>query len=256
MQIRLPAYLARKYKSASQQARAVTEPWGAENFYCLNCASPRLAQTPPGTKGVDYICPRCDDAYQLKGQSRPLAGRITDAAYEVMLGLIHAGRAPHLLALHYDRAAWTVRNLILVPRFVFTESAIEKRTPLSLSARRHGWVGCNIVLANIPQDARIPLVLDGEPQNPGTARKLYARLRPFQKLRLDVRGWRLDVLNVVRKLGKQEFTLGDVYQFAGELAQLHPKNRHVEPKIRQQLQRLRDLKFLDFVAPGRYRLTR
>lgn len=255
MQIRLPGHLARQYKSLSQQTRAVTELWGEENFYCLNCPSPRLDRTPHGTKGVDYICPRCQDTYQLKGQSRPLAGRIPDAAYKVMLGLIRTGRPPHLFALHYDRAAWTVTNLVLVPSFAFTESAIEKRAPLSPSARRHGWVGCTIVLANIPPDARVLLVLDGEPQNPGTARKLYARLRPLQNLPLESRGWRLDVLNVVRKLNKREFTLDEVYQFATELSSLHPQNRHVEPKIRQQLQRLRDLEFLDFVSPGHYRLS-
>lgn len=254
MQIRLPAHLAREYKSPSQQTRAVTEPWGEENFYCINCSSPRLERTPHGTKGIDYVCPRCEDPYQLKGQSRPLAGRLSDAAYDVMLGLVRAGRAPHLFALHYDRTAWAVRNLFLVPRFAFTESAIEKRKPLSRSARRHGWVGCNIVLANIPPDARVPLVLDGEPQDPGAARKLYARLHPFQGLRLESRGWRLDVLNVVRKLGKHEFTLDEVYQFAGELSRLHPQNRHVEPKIRQQLQQLRKFGLLEFLSPGQYRL--
>jgi len=254
MQIRLPAHLARGYKSPSQQARAVTEPWGEENFYCLNCSSPRLARTPHGTKGIDYICPRCEDTYQLKGQSRPLAGRIADAAYEVMLGLIRAGKAPHLFALHYDRAAWTVRNLLLVPRFVFTESAIEKRAPLSPSARRSGWVGCTIVLANIPPDARIPLIVEGRPLEAGSARRLYGRIRPLQRVQLQARGWTLDVLNAVRKLGRREFSLADMYGFAEELGQLHPRNRHVEPKIRQQLQRLRALGFLEFLQPGHYHL--
>lgn len=253
MQIRLPGYLARGYKSPSQQTRAVTEAWGAQNFYCVNCPSPRLERTPPGTKGIDYACPRCESTYQLKGQRRPLTGRITDAAYEVMFGLIQAGRAPNLFALHYDRAEWTVRNLLLVPHFVFTESAIEKRNPLSASARRHDWVGCNILLANLPSDARIPLVVDGTPLEPRVARQQYDTLRPLQHTPLEARGWTLDVLNVVRKLRKQEFALAEVYAFADELAALHPRNRHVDDKIRQQLQRLRHLGFLEFVARGRYR---
>ncbi|MFQ5664761.1 MAG: DpnI domain-containing protein [Terriglobia bacterium] len=256
MQIRLPRHLAAPYKSPSQQARVVTEAWGEQNFYCLNCPSPQLERTPPGAKGVDYFCPQCLAAYQLKGQSRPLGGRITDAAYEVMFGLIRAGETPNLFALHYDREKWCVRNLILVPRFVFTESAIEKRKPLSRSARRHGWVGCNFVLANLPNDARIPLVVDGKTHEPRTARKQYDRLRPLQKIRLEARGWTLDVLNVVRKLGKPEFTLADAYGFADELARLHPQNRHVDEKIRQQLQRLRDLGILEFVERGRYRVKR
>lgn len=71
-----------------------------------------------------------------------------------------------------------------------------------------------------------------------------------------MRGWTLDVLNVVRRLDKQEFELSEGYGFADELSQLHPRNRYIEPKIRQQLQRLRDLGFLEFVVSGRYRLKR
>ncbi|MBI5242579.1 MAG: hypothetical protein HY922_02705 [Elusimicrobia bacterium] len=38
------------------------------------------------------------------------------------------------------------------------------------------------------------------------------------------------------------------------LSELHPNNRHVRPKIRQQLQVLRDLGFVAFLGRGRYRL--
>jgi type II restriction enzyme len=77
---------------------------------------------------------------------------------------------------------------------------------------------------------------------------------PFEKLTPEKRGWTLDVLNVLRKLGKIEFALGDVYAAEQGLARLHPANRHVRPKIRQQLQVLRDLGFVQFLGGGEYRL--
>ena len=58
--------------------------------------------------------------------------------------------------------------------------------------------------------------------------------------------WTLDVLNVVRGLDKKEFALLEVYALAPRLQALHPGNRHVRDKIRQQLQVRRDLG-LDFV---------
>lgn len=67
-----------------------------------------------------------------------------------------------------------------------------------------------------------------------------------------VRGWTVDVLNVVRRLGKTRFSLKELYGFETELKTLHPKNENVRPKIRQQLQVLRDLGLLDFVSPGNY----
>jgi Dam-replacing HTH domain len=45
-----------------------------------------------------------------------------------------------------------------------------------------------------------------------------------------------------------EFTNEDVYAFARELEQLHPGNRHIKDKIRQQLQLLRDTGFLIHVG--------
>jgi type II restriction enzyme len=38
------------------------------------------------------------------------------------------------------------------------------------------------------------------------------------------------------------------------LSQIYPNNRHVRQKIRQQLQVLRDHRYLDFVSRGNYRL--
>jgi len=59
---------------------------------------------------------------------------------------------------------WLVRNLLLVPSFAFPPSAIIKRKPLSPTARRHGWVGCNFALNRIPQEARIWLVRAPTPE--------------------------------------------------------------------------------------------
>jgi len=62
------------------------------------------------------------------------------------------------------------------------------------------------------------------------------------------------VLQVVQSLGKLEFTLADVYAHAAALSKLHPNNAHVRPKIRQQLQVLRDLGLLEFLGGGAYSL--
>ncbi len=65
----------------------------------------------------------------------------------------------------------------------------------------------------------------------------------------------MDVLQVVESLKKEEFLLSDVYEHAGELSRLHPQNAHVNDKIRQQLQVLRDRGLLHFLGGGRYRLV-
>jgi type II restriction enzyme len=56
----------------------------------------------------------------------------------------------------------------------------------------------------------------------------------------------------VRGLNKTESTLQDVYAFAAHLEKLHPANRHVRDKIRQQLQVLRDLGLIEFLGRRGY----
>lgn len=254
MQLGMPVNLAAGYKSPAQRTRVISEAWGEQNLYCANCSSPRLERASPSTEAIDFTCPKCESSFQLKSQSRPFARRITDAAYAAMCRAIQQDRTPNLLALHYEPVNWEVRNLVLVPRFVFSLSFIEKRAPLSTTARRRGWVGCNILLASIPSEARIVIVLDGRPESPAAVRERYARLRPLEELTVETRGWTLDVWKIVQQLGMAEFSLADVYAFAAVLARLHPRNRHVKDKIRQQLQILRNMGFLIFLGRGRYRL--
>jgi len=254
MGVSMPSHLAHAYRSRSQCVRVISEAWGEENLYCANCDSPMLERSRPNTPAIDFLCPRCAAPFQLKCQSRPFSRKINDAGYEAMRRAIVEGRTPNLLALQYDPLVWTVRSVVLIPRFVFSLSCIEQRNPLRPTARRKNWVGCHIVLTNIPPDARISVIADGVPVSPALVRQQYRRLRPLEKLRPDARGWTLDVLNVVRSLGKEKFSLDDVYIRSNDLQSLHPGNRHVREKIRQQLQCLRDLGVVVFLGRGRYAL--
>lgn len=251
----MPAHLAQAYNSLTQQARIVSEAWGLKNLYCPNCQSPYLNPTVTNTPAVDFVCPGCESPFQLKSKSAPIGDRIVDAAYSAMMRAIREDSTPNLYALHYSRLSWEVRNLILIPHFAFSASAIEKRKPLALTARRAGWIGCNIVLRNIPLDARINLVSNGIPMPPHQVRESFRRLRPLEEIGVKERGWTLDVLRVVRSLGKTEFSNSDVYAFESQLEQLHPDNRHIRDKIRQQLQVLRDRGFLVQTQRGVWAIT-
>jgi type II restriction enzyme len=174
--------LADRFKSGSQKAGNVTEAWGAENFYCPNCSSPKLDWLKPGNKASDYKCPGFGFWYQLKSKKSPIGKSIRDGAYAAMMEAIREDRAPSYYFLHYDLATWSVRNLLLVPSFAFPPSAINQCPPLSPTARRAGWVGCNFNLSRIPADARIVLVCtaphpDPLPPGEGTA------IAPLPKIR-------------------------------------------------------------------------
>ena len=143
---------------------------------------------------------------------------------------------------------------MLIPTGFFTESVIEKRPPLSSQARRAGWVGCNILLGRIPEDGKIAIVVDGRSIAEERVREEFSRVRRLAEVPPALRGWTLDVLNSIRKLGKSRFSLQELYGCESELRGIHPSNQNVRPEIRQQLQVLRDLGLIEFVSPGNYAL--
>jgi type II restriction enzyme len=254
MQLQMPGDLAQGYSSKAQQARVVTEAWGREELFCVNCNSGSLGSTPANNQAIDFVCPQCSAPFQLKAKSSKIGRTVDDGAYRAVLAAIREDRTPNLLLLRYDRPVWRVLDLIVIPHFAFPESAIIKRKPLTPTARRAGWIGCNIDLGRIAPKARIPVVAAGHPLAPAQVRARYEQLKPLREIKVAQRGWTLDVLNIVRHLNKPEFINDDVYAFDRELEQLHPDNRNIRPKIRQQLQVLRDAGLLIHVESGRWRV--
>jgi len=66
-------------------------------------------------------------------------------------------------------------------------------------------------------------------------------------------GWKLEVFRCVHRIPKQIFTLSDINQFEHHLKAIYPLNNNILPKIRQQLQYLRDLGLIEFLGNGKYR---
>lgn len=69
--------------------------------------------------------------------------------------------------------------------------------------------------------------------------------------------WKQEVLAIIRNRwgDGREFFLPELYEAEGTLAQLHPGNKNIRPKIRQSLQYLRDERIVEFLDDrGSYRL--
>lgn len=243
---------AQNYKSLSQIARVVTEDWAAKNLFCVSCNRNRLQSARDNTKVIDFVCDNCSETYQLKSRNQPIGTKILDAAYEPMVDSIMHNKAPNLYLLHYNPSNYCVENLLVIPRFFLTLSCIEPRKPLSENARRVGWVGCNIVLKEIPLDGKIPIIKERKIVSPSLVRQNFDRFRFLAEKKFNMRGWTADVLKVIRKLDKTHFTLDEVYAYDEQLQRLHPENRNIRPKIRQQLQILRDKGILTFRGKGKY----
>lgn len=245
--------LAIGYKSGSQISRVVTEGWMSANMYCPICGAPILSHYTANRPVADFYCDECRSDFELKSrESKTSIGQtIADGAYRTMIERITSLRNPNLFVMTYSD--WAVNNLMLIPNHFFTPAIIEKRLPLKETARRAGWVGCNIGIGDIPESGRIFIVKNSVPEDKKRVLDLYKRSLSLKTERMDSRGWLLDVLKCVDRIPTTSFTLHQVYAFVDELKEKHPDNNFVKDKIRQQLQYLRDRGFVEFTARGEYR---
>ncbi|REJ70128.1 MAG: hypothetical protein DWQ31_02625 [Planctomycetota bacterium] len=62
------------------------------------------------------------------------------------------------------------------------------------------------------------------------------------------------LLVLVNHSGTPTFTLDQVYEYEASLQEKFPRNRHVRAKVRQTLQRLRDVGLVAFLGDGKYEL--
>ncbi len=62
-------------------------------------------------------------------------------------------------------------------------------------------------------------------------------------------------MNCIESLNKKEFLLSDIYKYEKDLKEVHPNNKNIKAKIRQQLQFLRDKGYLEFREKGKYKLV-
>ena len=241
------------FESASQIARVSTEVW-ARRVGCPSCGAPVLDQMPNNSPVADLRCPNCSDEYELKSKRGRFGPRIADGAYAAMCKRLADPKSPHLMLLAYDQARWEATDILVVPRHFFVLDLIEERPPLALTARRAGWFGCNINIASVPQSGRIALLKDRTWVPRDVVRQQWNSTLFLSGTSLDARGWLLEVMKAVDAIGRPEFTLDEVYASETRLQKAYPANRNIRPKIRQQLQVLRDHGYLEFTGRGSYRL--
>jgi type II restriction enzyme len=248
--------LAASYTSPLQRIRILSEHWVSRQLYCPNCGRDNVMRYDNNSRVADFYCAQCGENYELKSQKKNrFDGKVVDGAYGAMMARLAGPGVPNLLLLGYEAPALRVTNLLVVPKQFFVPELIERKRPLAISARRAGWIGCNILLQHIPQSGRIFIIRNRvmEPKIDVIA-KWQKTLFLRDQQDIGAKGWLLSVMRCIEQLGRAIFSLEDVYSCEDELKRTYPGNQHIRPKIRQQLQVLRDKGYLEFLGKGTYRV--
>lgn len=254
MELRLSATVADLYSSSSQKIRVMTEHWVNHSAFCPNCGN-ALSQFTNNKPVADFYCSNCLEEYELKSKHGEVGKKIVDGAYSTMIERLIADNNPNFFFLSYDKATFGIRNFLVIPKYFFIPDIIERRTALSATARRAGWIGCNIVMSNIPELGKIFYVQNGISKSKNEVLDRWNKTRFVKNTsNIEAKGWLLDVLVCVERIRKREFSLDEVYAFEDYLKSKHPFNNNIRAKIRQQLQFLRDKDLIEFIGRGQYKI--
>jgi len=148
------------YTSNSQKIRLITEEWVNDNIYCPNCGE-NLVKFKNNNPVGDFYCDLCKEQYELKAMKGILGKKIIDGEYNTMIRRLKDINKPNFFFLTYNKSNLNITNFLTIPKYFFINDIIEKRKPLSSSAKRAGWTGCNIIIENIPEFGKIFYIKKG-----------------------------------------------------------------------------------------------
>lgn len=243
--------LAAGYSSSLQIVRVLTEKWLNDQGYCPSCSN-RLVRQSNNSPASDFRCLECDLDFELKSKHGPFGNKVVDGAYSTMMRRVQSDSAPNLFLLSYSKPEYRVEALQIIPSYFLHSGVIEAKRPLSEHAVRAGWQGCNIIVGKLPRLARIDIVTNGQVVSKATVRNQWTDSTLLRRIAVQNRGWLSDTMRCIDDLGTITFSLEDIYKFEPELQQNYPNNHNIRPKLRQQLQKLRDLGYVRFIGRGKY----
>ncbi|MEI9890595.1 MAG: DpnI domain-containing protein [Caulobacteraceae bacterium] len=113
-----------------------------------------------------------------------------------------------MVLMRYDRQRLEVSDLVLVPKHFFVREIIEERKPLAPTARRAGWIGCNILIGDIPETGKIHVVRDRQLAPKKLVLEQWSSTLFLRRQTASGRGWLIEVMKCVDLIGNQTFSAG------------------------------------------------
>lgn len=244
MDLKLKNELGSNYESSRQKARVITEKWVLDNYKCPFCSG-TLKPFSNNNKCSDFYCGKCNESFELKSKKGRFSKRISGAEYKTTVEKVSSNENPNWILLEHN--GLFVTRLILLPKqFVYAEMVIP-REPLGENARRTGWQGCILDLNKLPKFAQIEFIKNGSIIDQKIVNYRLKQAECFKKNNMKDKGWKLEVLACVDSLPGSIFSSSQMKQFFPLLKETHPNNNHIDKKVSQILQYLRDMNFIKFI---------
>jgi len=147
----------KNWKNKSRIVGEACEYYVKNNMSCVRCNTNSLEKCKVNEKSKDIICNNCNQKYQIKAKNatqKQVSNIKNKNIFKTIGGhylttLNSINEYIDYLVILYEKQSYKIINILYIKNEDINSSCIIPRNPLSATARRAGWQGCNIIFNNI-----------------------------------------------------------------------------------------------------------
>jgi type II restriction enzyme len=141
------------WKSESRIIGEACEDYVIHKIKCIRCDNNNFEKYKTNEKSKDLICISCNQKYQIKAKSAThkqinnikCKNQFKTIGGEYSTTLNNINEKIDYLIILYEKQSYKILNILYITNENITSNYITPRNPLSLTAKRAGWQGCNIL---------------------------------------------------------------------------------------------------------------
>lgn len=148
---------SKNWKSESRIVGEACEEYIQYKIKCIRCSSNKFDKCKTNEKSKDLICNSCHQKYQVKAKCAThkqvdnikCKKQFKTIGGEYLTTLNNINEKIDYLIVLYEKQSYKVLNILYIINENINSECILPRKPLSSTAKRSGWQGCNILFDNI-----------------------------------------------------------------------------------------------------------
>ena len=145
------------WKSESRIVGEACEYYIKNNVNCVRCCSNNFEKCKTNEQSKDLICINCHQKFQIKAKSATQKkvnhiknkNTFKTIGGEYLTTLKNINEEIDYLIVLYEKKSYKIINILYIKHENIKPDCIIPRTPLSITAKRAGWQGCNIIFNHI-----------------------------------------------------------------------------------------------------------
>jgi type II restriction enzyme len=145
------------WKNESRIVGEACEEYIKNNIKCIRCNEINYEKCKTNEKSKDLICISCNQKFQIKAKSatQKQVNNIKNKDIFKTIGGEYSTTVKNIneqidyLIILYEKQSYKIINILYIKYKNINFNCIIPRKPLSITAKRSGWQGCNIIFDNI-----------------------------------------------------------------------------------------------------------